>query len=63
MDGDLAGIVHRLQSEWPAVDVVPVVTTAYRSLADEARITMYLPVLVERLARTWLTERQHSSAS
>ncbi len=62
MDGELADIVHRLQSEWPAVDVVPVVTTAYRSLAEGARITMYLPLLAERLARRWLTEGRHTAA-
>lgn len=56
MDRELTDIVRRLQPQWPGVDVAPVVATAYRRLAENARVTMYLPLLTERLARTWLDE-------
>ncbi len=64
MDGELTDIVRRLQPEWPGVDVALVVATAYRRLAENARVTMYLPLLTERLARTWLDEgRERDRAS
>ncbi len=59
----LAPIVQRLQPEWPGVDVAAVVATAYRRLAEDARITMYLPVLAEHLARTCLNEQRRSTMS
>ena len=54
-------MVQRLQPQWPEVDVTAVVTTAYRRLAEDARITMYLPVLAERLAKTCLNEQRGST--
>ncbi len=59
----LAPIVQRLQPEWPGVDVAPVVAAAYRRLAEGARITMYLPVLAEHMARTCLNEQRRSTTS
>ncbi len=59
----LAPIVQRLQREWPGVDVAAVVAAAYRRLAEDARITMYLPVLAEHMARTCLNEHRRSTTS
>ena len=59
----LAEIVQRLQPQWPGVDVAAVVGTAYQRLAEDARITMYLPVLAEHLARTCLNEQRRSTTS
>ena len=59
----LAEIVQRLQPQWPEVDVAEVVASAYQRLAEDARITMYLPVLAERLARTRLNEQRRSIKS
>lgn len=65
MERELAEIVRRLQPRWPEVDVGAVVAAAYGHLAEGARLTMYLPVLTEHLARSWLSEqrqREHASA-
>ncbi len=58
VDDQLAEITRRLQPEWPEADVARLVAAAYRRLAEGARITSYLPILAERLARNWLQDGQ-----
>ncbi len=63
MEKELADIVRRLQPNWPGVDVASFVATAYQRLAEEARVTMYLPLLTEHLTRTWLKEERAQDLS
>lgn len=56
VDKELAQIVRRLEPDWPAVDVAAVVVATYQRLAENARVTSYLPILTEHLVRTGLSK-------
>jgi hypothetical protein len=62
-DDELADIARRLAGNWPEADVKGVVAAAYQRIAQGARVTLYLPVLTEHLARTWLSEQRQQVAA
>ncbi len=63
MERELADITQRLQPIWPEVDVGAVVASTYRQFAENARVTMYLPILTEQLARARLDDERRRRAA